>query len=193
MTRIDAPCSRELFPAYHHSGTRDESDVRLVVLHDEEASTARSAASYFRSASSGGSAHLCVDDTDCFRCLEDTQIPWGAISADAISANLHGFHIEQAGFAAWKFWLWRKHLRTLERAAFKTAGHCKRFGITARFLTAADLVANPAARGITTHREISAASRRLDPAHSSWYSHSDPGLFWPRMLFMRYVRRYMLA
>src|SRR5947207_8384461 len=46
---IASPCSREFLPAYHTSGTRPLSDVRWIVLHDEEAPTARSAAEYFKS------------------------------------------------------------------------------------------------------------------------------------------------
>ena len=30
---------------------------------------------------SGGSAHICSDENECFRCLDNDTIPWGAASA----------------------------------------------------------------------------------------------------------------
>lgn len=183
---ITAACDRHYFPAYHHSGKRKLAEIKWVILHDEEAPTARSAANYFTLRTSGGSAHLCVDDNECFRCLGNRDIPWGASSA--FGANTHGFHIEQAGYAKWTGTVWRrKHWRTLNRAAYKTAVHCKKFKIPVEFITADHL---PYRAGITTHAEVSRASRRLDPAHARDYTHSDPGRFWPRRWFMRRVRAY---
>lgn len=183
---ITAGCDRRYLPAAHHSGHRKESEIKWVILHDEEAPTAESAARYFQSPNSGGSAHLCVDDQECFRCLPNESIPWGASSA--FGANTHGFHIEQAGYARWTGTVWRtKHMRTLNRAAYKTALHLHRFGIPVMFVTADHL---PYKWGVTTHAEVSKASRRLDPAHAWQYSHHDPGLGWPRRLFMARVRVY---
>ena len=181
MRSLASPCSLTYFPAYHTSGTRPLDLVRWIVMHDEEAPTARSAAEYFKSPDSGGSAHLCVDDQKCFRCLANDVIPWGARSC--ILANERGFHIEQAGYAAWSAVLWQKHWRTLNRAAYKTAVHCKVFGLPVQFVTAAELP-------VTTHAEITKASKRLDPAHAWRYTHTDPGPLWPRRLFMRQVAKY---
>jgi hypothetical protein len=178
-------CSRKYLPALHTSGTRPLSDVWWIVLHDEEAPSAASAAGYFQNVRSGGSAHLCVDDTQCFRCLNNDVIPWGA--ASAFGANTHGFHIEQAGFARWSLAIWRRHHGTLERAAYKTAVHCKRLHVPVQFVTAEML---PNAHGITTHAEITRASKRLDPEHAWTYTHTDPGPLWPRRLFMRRVREH---
>ena len=185
---VTAPCSREYLPAAHSSGVRPLTAVWWIVLHDEEAPTAQSAAEYFKSEQSGGSAHLCADDAECFRCLHNDVIPWGATSA--FGANTHGFHIEQAGYAKWSAVVWRKHYRTLDRAAYKTAIHCKVFDIPVRFVTAAEL---PGAHGITTHAEVTKASKRLDPSHSWWFTHTDPGPFWPRRLFMGRVRHHFAA
>ena len=69
---------------------------------------------------------------------------------------------------------------TLERAAYKTALHCDRFGIPPVFCNAADLEAGRP--GITTHVECSTAFGG---------SHWDPGPGWPRSLFMSYVKRYL--
>jgi N-acetylmuramoyl-L-alanine amidase len=180
---VAAPCNREFLPAAHSSGERLNTQVYWIVLHDEEAPTARSAAEYFKSQQSGGSAHLCVDDAECYRCLSNAAIPWGATSS--FGANTHGFHIEQAGYARWSAIVWRKHWRTLDRAAYKTAVHCKVFNIPTQFVTASQL---PGTHGITTHAEVTKASQRLDAAHAWWYSHTDPGPLWPRRWFMRRVR-----
>jgi len=182
---VTTRCDRRFYPAVHKSGVRSVSDVFWIILHDEEAPTAAGSASWFQNPRSLGSAHLCVDDKTCFRCLANDVIPWGA--ASAFGANTHGFHIEQAGFARWSAVLWRRHVDTINRAAYKTAVHCKVFGVPLRFVTAAEL---PAAHGITTHREVSAASRRLDPANAWAYSHSDPGRLWPRRQFMARVREH---
>lgn len=182
---IAQPCARTFYPAAHTSGIRTLSDIRWIVLHDEEAPTAHSAAEWFRDPRSGGSAHLCVDDELCFRCLANDAIPWGARSC--FDANLHGFHIEQAGYARWSAVVWRSHYRTLQRAAYKTAVHCKLFGVPVQFVAARGLPGTP---GITTHAEITKASKRLDPAHAWRYTHLDPGPFWPRPVFMQLVRKY---
>ena len=173
---IKAPCSREFYKAYHigKDSPRKLKEIIWIVLHDEEAATARAAATYFKSSKSGGSAHLCVDDNECYRCLANEDIPWGAPGA-----NTQGFHIEQAGFAKWSAVIWRSHLRTLKRAAYKSALHCKQFDIPVQFCLAADLKRNKP--GITTHREVSKA---FDG------DHSDPGPFYPTTLFMYWCRRY---
>ena len=93
-------------------------------------------------------------------------------AASCIGANTHGFHIEQAGYAAWSAVVWGKHYRTLQHAAYKTAVHCKVFAIPVRFVAASGL---PGMAGITTHAEVTKASKRLDPAHAWWYTHLDPG------------------
>jgi hypothetical protein len=158
----------------HTSGRRPRSDVRWIVLHDEESASAFAAAAWFANRASQGSAHLCVDDGICYRTLDDDQIPWAAPGA-----NEHGFHIEQAGFARWSAAIWRRHLRTLERAAYKTALHCRSFGIPPRFVGANGL--RGGFRGVTTHAECSKAFGG---------THTDPGRLWPRRLFMSLVRRY---
>jgi N-acetylmuramoyl-L-alanine amidase CwlA len=182
MSDIQAVCSRK-YRAVHTSGTRDTTEIKWIVLHSEEAVTAESAATWFANPKSGGSAHLCVDDTICYRTLNNEDIPWG--SASAFNANSDGFHIEQAGFARWSSIAWMLHRKTIQRAAYKTALHCRAFDVPVQFVTADGL---PAKAGITTHAEITKASKRLNPGGS--YDHTDPGVFWPRRYFMRQVRRY---
>ena len=162
------------FPAYHSSGVRPLTVIDLIVIHATQGGTARSNASYFSRPTSGGSTQLVVDDYICYRCLRDDQIAWGAPGA-----NYTGFHIEQCGYSSWLKSMWSTtHRRTLLRAAYKTALHCKRYGIKVRFLTAANLKAGMR-DGITTHAECSIAFGG---------DHTDPGTGWPRLLFMTLVR-----
>ncbi len=175
MTPIKAPCDPR-FRAKRDSGKRPHgTGVKWIVLHDEEASTAESAARFFTTPLAQGSAHLCVDDHECFRCLPNDVVPWAAPGA-----NENGFHIEQAGFAKWSSTAWLLHRDTLRRAAYKAAYHAVLvFDVPIRFCFASDLkLGRP---GITTHRECSKAFGG---------DHTDPGPFWPRRTFMRYVREY---
>jgi N-acetylmuramoyl-L-alanine amidase CwlA len=174
MDRLSKPCDRSFYPAYHNSGKRDLSEIKWIVLHDEEASTARSAAVYFQDPDSGGSAHLCVDDKECYRCLANEDVPWAAPYA-----NHEGFHIEQAGFAKWSAVIWKSHVNTIRRAAYKAAVHAKQFDIPIVFLKAEDLHANK--RGITTHREVTRAFGG---------THTDPGPLYPTSMFMFFAKRY---
>jgi hypothetical protein len=172
---VEADCHTD-FKANKKSGTRALSAIQKVVIHDTEGGTARSVAMFFSGPNATGSAHLVVDDNTCYRCLLDKEIPWGAPGA-----NFDGFHIEQCGFASWTTTLWSKtHRKTMMRAAFKTALHCKRYGIKVRFLTAANLESGMI-NGITTHAECSAAFGG---------THTDPGKGWSRFLFMNMVRGY---
>lgn len=190
MTPITGRCDTR-FKASRSSGNRDVAAIRWIVIHDEEATSAISAARWFADprlpdkGGPAGSAHLCVDDDICFRTLPNDVIPWAA--ASSIDANLYGFHIELAGLARWSTAVWKTHRLTLRRAAYKTAFHCLAFDLLPRFVFAAQL---PALAGVTTHAEITRASKRLDPKHAGRYSHTDPGAFFPRRLFMSYVREY---
>jgi hypothetical protein len=194
MNNIKADCDRRYFPAVHQSGKRKLSDIWWIPLHDEEAPTARSAAGYFQMRQSGGSAHLCIDDKECFRCLSNETIPWGASSAPQLEANLHGFHIEQGGYARWLPGQWLLHKKTIDRAAYKTAFHLKKFKLPVQFVDATDLVRGARSghpvKGVTTHAEITKASKKLDPNNAWKYTHTDPGLFWPRRWFMKRVQAF---
>jgi hypothetical protein len=172
---INATCHRDFDPAYHNSGPRPLKEIKWIVLHSTEGGTAAGVARYFKGTTAGGSTHLVVDDLECQRCLPDSARCWGAQGA-----NWNGFHIEQCGFAKWSSVIWKSHRQTLKRAAYKTAYHCKKFGIPPIFRKAADLKAGKP--GITTHVECSAAFGG---------SHWDPGKGWPRTLFLFYVKRYL--
>lgn len=172
---ITADCNTS-FHAVHSSGNRPTNVIDLVVMHSTEGGTSRSVASYFKSPNSGGSTQLVIDDDDCYRCLGDSEIPWGAPGA-----NYNGFHIEQCGYARWFTSMWSTlHRRTIMRAAYKTAFHCSKYGISPRFLNAATLKKG-IRNGITTHNECTLAFGG---------DHVDPGKGWPRVLFMTLVKGY---
>jgi hypothetical protein len=172
---IGASCRRD-FDAYRTSGYRPNSAVKWIVLHDTESGedSARAVARYFASSSARGSTHLVVDDATCYRTLGNDQVPWGAKGA-----NYAGFHIEQCGYARWSTVVWKRHMGTLRRAAYKTALHCRYFNIPVQWVDRAGLLAGK--RGITTHAECSKAFGG---------SHTDPGKGWPRVIFMGLVRYY---
>lgn len=170
---INADC-HTTFRAAHTSGKRAVTDIKWIVMHDEEATSAFSAASWFANPKSAGSAHIAVDDGICYRTLADDDVAWGAPGA-----NTDGFHIEQAGYANWSLVLWKRHVKTLQRAAYKAAYHCHKFGVPPVFVKAPGLKAGT--KGITTHAEVTKAFGG---------THTDPGPLWPRYLFMGLVRRY---
>ncbi len=186
------------FPAYHHSGARIQQSIRYIVLHSTEGPTAEGAASYFMSPDSGGSANLVVDDRSCYRSLGDFVVPWGAPPL-----NANGFHIEQAGYAAWSREDWLAHEETIVRAAYKAALRCRWYKIPPRLLDVAALERDfgtlpvtgdsnttsipyrpgPLEGGIVTHATISAAYRQSD--------HTDPGAGYPADVFMQYLHRWL--
>ena len=173
---ISDACDRT-YTAKHQSGTRPLSAIRLVVIHDTEGGSAKGIAHYFANPPNKdvGSTHLVIDDVSCYRTLADNVIPWAAPPC-----NTNGFHIELCGYAKWTALIWASHRAMLNRAAYKTALHCKKFGIPPYYIGASDLKAGKT--GVTTHAQITKAFHVSD--------HSDPGAFWPRWWFMRRVRAY---
>lgn len=172
---LTANCSTQ-YRAVHNSGARPASAIKYLVLHATEGPTAEGAAGWFANPASGGSAHLVVDDGNCFRTLDDLVIPWAAPPL-----NQAGYHIEQAGFSRWSRLKWLAHLATIRRAAYKGALRCKRYGIPTVYVDAAGLKAGR--KGVTTHLQISLAFHESD--------HSDPGTGYPLTTFMWLLRWYM--
>jgi hypothetical protein len=114
---IAAGCSRR-YSAVRRSGTRDVAQIGLIVIHCTQSNSARSSAQWFENPSAQGSAHLVLDEHECYRTLDDNVIPWGAKGA-----NTRGFHIEIAGWAEWSRDEWMKRSQALRRAAYKAAVH----------------------------------------------------------------------
>jgi hypothetical protein len=169
---IEQNCSTQ-FRAKRLSGTRPLDQIWWVVQHSTEGDTARGAASWFSNNDSQGSAHRCMDNNECYRTLEDNEIPWGAPGA-----NYHGIHHEQAGYARWTTLIWsKKHRQLLERDAYKSAVECRKYRLPVRFCKAADLKLKR--KCITTHMECTKAFGG---------THTDPGTGWPRFYFMLRVK-----
>jgi hypothetical protein len=139
---------------------------------------------------SGGSANLVVDDGRCFKTLLDHVIPWGAPPLNTL-----GFHIEQAGMAAWTRREWLKHRKTVERAAYKAALRCKWYRIPPVELDVDGLRRDfgqefqgthqpgPLNGGVVTHATISAAYHETD--------HTDPGEGYPMDVFLDYLKGFL--
>lgn len=148
--------------AVHHGGKRNMRDVRVIVIHSTEGDTAAGAAGWFQNEASRGSAHIVVDDEECYRTLPDDVVPWGAPGA-----NEDGLHVEMAGHASWTRAQWLEHRRTIQRAAAATAVWGRIYRIPMRFVDAAGL--RRGERGVTTHAEVT-------KAYSGGAGHNDPGL-----------------
>lgn len=177
---IASACDRR-YRAVHSSGKRPLSQIALMVLHDEEALTALTAAAWFANTASAGSAHLCNDDRSCFRCLDDADIPWGAPGA-----NYRGLHFEQAGFASWPRTTWTlQHHMTIDRTAFKVAFHIHKYRANKIPVAFVDHVGLQAGRkGITTHAECTKAFGG---------THTDPGRGYPIDVFMARCEHFYAA
>jgi N-acetylmuramoyl-L-alanine amidase-like protein len=172
---------RRTYTAIRSSGARKATDIKWIVLHSTEGSTAEGAAAWFTNPNAEGSAHLVVDDSVCFRTLENGQVPWAAPGA-----NTNGFHVEQAGYARWTRTDWLSHDRTLRRSAYKTAFHAHLFNIPLRWVGPIGL--RIGRKGVTTHRDVTNAWPVLGH-RAGW--HTDPGTGFPKDRFMYYAQQYL--
>jgi N-acetyl-anhydromuramyl-L-alanine amidase AmpD len=149
----------------------EQSTVTRVVLHDEEFNvgpdSAEQIAAFFAAPSTGTSAHYVVDADSVQHCVPEHRIAYHA------PPNVGSVGIEHDGFGHFTAadWATPGSQATLARSAVLTAGICQRWGIPVRFLTAADLKANPQAKGITFHSQVSAAFGES--------THTDPGDHFP--------------
>lgn len=164
------------YTAVHTSGTRTTTGLKWIIIHDTEGPTAKGAAEWFANPASQGSAHLVVDDDECYRTLADDVIPWGAIGANDL-----GVHIEQAGFAAWTRAQWLEHVATVERCAQHAAEWCKAYGIPAVILTPEEMAAGQ--KGIATHATVTAAFKKD--------THTDPGPNYPLDVLLENVKKHL--
>lgn len=164
------------YKAVHDNGPRKKSDIKYVVLHSTEGSTAQGAAAWFSNERSGGSANLVVDDKECYRTVDDLVIPWAAPPL-----NTNGYHIEQAGYSKWTKAKWLLHINTIRRAAYKTATRCHEYNIPVQWLSVEDLKAGK--KGITSHANVSAAFHLSD--------HTDPGPNYPVTVFISLTKLYL--
>lgn len=159
--------------AANDSGPRRASAIRLVVLHSTEGGTAASVARYFATTAQA-STQLVVDDAECYRCVPDLVIPWGAPGV-----NRSGLHIEHAGYARWTREEWLAHLPTLELSAEHAARWCWQYRIPRRWVGPLGLKLRR--RGLTRHVD---ASKAFPPNGG----HTDPGEGFPRDVYLRLVK-----
>lgn len=156
--------------------------VDLVCLHTAETpegvDTAQSVARYFKTTDTKASAHYCVDGgRHVVQCVREADVAYAAPGANSV-----GIHVELAGRAAQTAADWHDAYSTalLATAAPLVADICARHQIPVRYVNAAALIAGGAfARGITMHRDVSAAF------HKS--THTDPGPDFPIVEFVNVV------
>ncbi len=163
--------------AFHDSGPRSASKIRLIVLHDTEGGTPGSVATMFSRASATASTHLVTGEDECYRMLPDLIIPWGAPGV-----NTNGLHIEQCGFASWTRTQWLTHEKTLRRSAYKAAVWAHKYNIPLRWVGPAGLLLRR--KGVTTHRDASKAFPLIGSGHT------DPGPNFPKDKWMQWAKEY---
>jgi hypothetical protein len=173
---IKQPCDRT-FSAYHDSGIRDPKKIKWIVVHDTEGGSAHSVAVMFSHPESTASTHLAVDQLDCYRMLDDKDIPWGAPGA-----NTYGYHIEHVGFAHWTREEWLAKDATLRRGAYKAALRCVWYKIPTRWVGKWGLKVG--IKGLTTHKDCT-------DAFKNGYGHYDPGPNFPKDVYLSYVKEYV--
>lgn len=155
--------------------------VDLVVLHTAETpegvDTARAVARYFATTDTKASAHYSVDADEIIQCCQEVNVAYAAPGA-----NANGVHVELAGRASQSAADWHDaySLAQLALAAPLVADICRRHQLPVRYVTRAALAAGGAgARGITMHRDVSAAFKKS--------THTDPGPNFPIVEFVNRV------
>lgn len=176
-TRFRAPSPPYLGPAAHTSSGSNKP-IRRIVLHSTVSPCvpggARSIAAYFRSPSSGGSAHYVVDPKEVVQVVYDGVIAWHA-PPNGNSLGIEMCDMPNASTAA--RWNDANHKAMLALVVDLVADLCLAYDVPPWFRTPLGL--RLGRRGITTHHNVSQAF------HQS--SHWDVGA-WPRRAFMRAVR-----
>ena len=153
--------------------------VSLIVLHSTESPESPGRASQIAKWFAGptapkASAHYVVDVGEIWQCVSEHDIAWAAPGA-----NHNGIHIELVGYARQlpEDWTDVYSGAMLERAAKLTAEICKRYGLPAKVVGVADLLAG--ASGITRHMDVTRAFKKS--------THLDPGEGFPLQRFVQRV------
>lgn len=160
-------------------GVKRTVPVRLVVIHDAEFPEvlygAKGVAKYFQRLDKPSSAHICVDNQEVIQCVKDSYVAWAAPGA-----NHDGIQIELVGYQKQtrEGWLDNYSLGVLALGADATAQYCLKYGLPAVWLTNDELKAGKA--GVVSHAQVSDVYQQSD--------HTDPGLNFPRRLFISMVQ-----
>lgn len=168
--------------ARHYTRGR-KGRIDVIVIHTmespEKPDTAESVAAWFAGPTAPqASAHYCIDSNSVVQCVRDRDTAWAAPPC-----NHNGLQFEHAARAAQTTRQWADpySYRMLLLSAELAAEKCLEHKIPARWLSVADLKAGK--RGITGHVEVSKAFKRSD--------HRDPGPYFPRKQYVRWVRAYL--
>jgi peptidoglycan hydrolase-like protein with peptidoglycan-binding domain len=122
------------------------------------------------------SFHYAVDSDTVIQGVRDHLVAYAAPGA-----NHNGLQIEHAGYARQTRdeWLDDFGRRMLWLSAQLVARKCRERDIPIQFVRAAELLAKPQRRGITTHHEVSLAFKRSN--------HHDPGPNFPMAWYLEQV------
>lgn len=161
--------------------------VRLIVVHTmenpEKPGTALGVARWFAGPQAPqASAHYCVDSATVVQCVKETDVAWGAPSA-----NRDGVHIEHAGYGRQTLADWSDDYSSqmIRLSAQLAAEIAARWGIEPRRLTIAE-VADGKTPGFCGHADVTAAFRTKG-------GHIDPGPNFPWALYIARVAENMDA
>ena len=176
MSNVNLHLGCTFLKAANDSGPRKQPP-KYIVIHSTESPnerhSARNVAQFFHRPETQASVQIVVDDYECYRCLGDDLIPWGAPPF-----NSRGLHIEQCGYAKWTRPEWLRHRATIDRAARAAAYWAKAYRIPVKFLSVTNCKRYEP--GITTHHNVSLAFGKSD--------HTDPGSGYPIDYFMGKVK-----
>lgn len=176
MTKF-APPSPPFIPARWKGGSQTP---RLIVLHSTVSpcreGQAKATALYFARTENKTSAHYSVDPGAVYQSVGDHTVAWHC------GWNQDSIAVEMCEYPSWNLARWAKpsHVRMRRRTQRLVARLCLAYGIRPYFVGVKKLRAGQV--GVTTHHNMSKAFK--------WSTHWDPGA-WPRLLFMRGVRRRM--
>lgn len=157
------------------------TEIKWIVIHDMEAPegplTAENVAKYFQSTAAKGSAHICVDNNSCVKC-----VPYHKGAAHAPGSNTEGKGIELAGYARQTRmeWLDPYSMACLENGADCAAQLLHKYNLPNQYVDAAGLRAGK--KGWTTHWQVSLAFKRS--------THTDPGKHFPLDYFQGRIDYY---
>jgi hypothetical protein len=166
---------------------------RVIVVHTMEAPekgiTAESVAAYFKAGCPDNgqlrktSAHYCIDSDSIVQCVQCKDVAYGAPNMNRL-----GIHLEHAGYSAQSSADWAD---AYSLAMLKLSSElcrevlCPKFSIDKRWLSPDEIRSigrgQSTGSGFCTHRDVT-------KAFGTPGGHLDPGLNFPKDLYMQWVR-----
>ncbi len=183
MSKYPAPNPPYLGPAKFYS-TGGNKPINRIVIHSTvgptKAGSARGIAAYFKhTVTRPSSAHYVVDAGEAVQVVYDGDTAYHA------PPNTHSIGVELCDYPvadSAKRWADADHKALFKNAARLVAELCLAYDVPPWFVGSTRLRAGR--RGVTTHAQVRDAWHETD--------HWDPGA-WPRLAFMREVRRQVRA